>query len=154
MTDIAAELAAIPTLPRTDLVQRWTELIGRSPPKNASRWLLVNAVAWYMQAKKYGGLKPAIKRKLISIAQSLEKGEQPAALRPRARLRTGTTIVKEWRGAKHTVTIAEGGGYSYEGKTFKSLSEIARLITGTRWNGPAFFGLRNNKNGDGATNGK
>lgn len=141
MPDLATELTRLPALPRQDLVQRWTEVVGRSPPKNASRWLLVNGVGWYLQAKVYGDLKPAVRRRLIAIAQAIERGEKPSGLKPKAQLRAGTTIVKEWRGASHTVTIVDGG-FSYSGKTFKSLSEIARLITGTRWNGPAFFGLR------------
>ena len=137
------------TLNKSELLAAWTELIGERPSDKASRDLLLNALAWHIQERKHGGLRPAVKRRLESLASSYAQGKPPPALKPSRRLRPGITLIKEWRGKTFTVTAIDDG-FAYLGKRYRSLSEIARVITGTRWNGPAFFGLRK---GNGSTGG-
>ncbi len=93
------------------------------------------------RTRAFQALRPAVKRRLESLAEAYRQGRPPPALPLSRRLRPGTTLIKEWRGISHTVMALEDG-FAYLGKRYKSLSEIARAITGTRWNGPAFFGLR------------
>ena len=123
-----------------ELVQLWTATLGKPPRFRAGRELLASALAWHLQERKFGGLKPTTQRKLrlISRNQGLKRRSHKP---PAANLRPGTVIIKHWRGARHVVTIL-AEGFEHRGKVYGSLSQLAREITGTRWNGPAFFGLR------------
>jgi len=119
----------------------WTSLFGRPPPKGMSRRLLELAAAYEAQARIHGGLKPAVRRKLLQAAQpavgsSIEKSRRPA---PRP-LSPGSRLVREWHGRSHTVEVTEDG-FLYEGHWYRSLSSVARRITGARWSGRRFFGL-------------
>jgi hypothetical protein len=100
----------------------------------------MRAVAYKMQERVYGGLPPSIRRMLLA-----EPGASQGRKSPR-RASIGTVLLREWRGKTHQVTIGEEG-VLYRGKRYRSLSEVARIITGTRWSGPAFFGLKNNGQG-------
>jgi hypothetical protein len=108
----------------------------------SSRELLASALAWQLQERKFGGLSAATKRKLRVMARAQKRKKRSAQL-PGAstNLRPGTVISKQWRGAQHVVTVL-ADGYQHQGTVYGSLSRVAREITGTRWNGPAFFGLR------------
>jgi hypothetical protein len=122
------------------LLKLWTATLGRPPQFRASRELLAGTLAWHLQERKFGGLKPATVRKLRLMSRNAElkrRSHRP----PTANVRPGTVIIKHWRGARHVVTIL-ADGFEHQGKVFGSLSQLAREITGTRWNGPAFFGLR------------
>jgi hypothetical protein len=135
--ELARELSLLGDESRDGLVQRWTDLYGIAPPPRTSRSLLVRAVAYKMQEQTYGGLPAPIRRMLVG---------DPESGSPRRRSRQpgpGTVLLREWRGKSHRVTI-EDGGLLYQGRLYRSLSEVARTITGCRWSGPAFFGLRNN----------
>ena len=122
------------------LLKLWAAALGRPPQFRASRELLASTLAWHLQERKFGGLKPATVRKLCVMSHN--EGLNRRSQRPPAtNLRPGTVIIKHWRGARHVVTILTGG-FEHQGKVFSSLSQLAREITGTRWNGPAFFGLR------------
>ena len=125
-------------LPRPDLVERWQALYGANPPRGISRPLLVRAVAYQMQAKRHGGLKPATARQLRVIANGHpEAGHgnpETMVLKPGARL------VREWNGVTHVVEVVNDG-FIWDGERHRSLSAIARAITGARWSGPRFFGL-------------
>lgn len=131
------ELSRLPRAAKAELLATWAANFGESPAFKGSREVLALALAWRLQERRYGGLKPAVQRKLGELAAAVRR--KPAA--PFAGLRPGTVILREWRGEQYRVTVLDQG-FGYEGKTYQSLSEIAREITGTRWNGPAFFGLR------------
>lgn len=112
----------------------------RQMPGRLSRDLLVRTIAWKLQEQAYGSCPPAIYNKLDRLAAQLERSgtldiEREIALKP------GTALVREWRGETYRVTAAESG-FLYQGQAFESLSEVARTITGTRWSGPRFFGLK------------
>jgi hypothetical protein len=131
---LSQELQGLARLSRHSLVERWTALYGSAPPPRTSRSLLIRAVAYRLQERALGGLKPAICRALAGEGSAL------VANRTRA-LRPGTVLLREWQGATHQVTIIEDG-VLFRGKCHRSLSAVARLITGQVWSGPLFFGLK------------
>jgi hypothetical protein len=134
-------LAQIPQLDMEALRATWAEIYGRPAPKFMSRRLLELAAAYNAQAKVYGGLKPATRRKLLQIASARTGSPADATPRkPRAALAPGSRLVREWQGRTHMVEALEDG-FLYGGRRYRSLSEIARVITGARWSGPRFFGL-------------
>ncbi len=139
MTEIDKEIGALADLPRADLLERWRGFYRSRPPKGISRRMMVRAIAYEMQAKKYGGLKPAVSRKLQRIATGLFAGE-PVAMKATSRLKPGARLVREWNGATHVVEVVDDG-FIWNGERHSSLSAIARRITGARWSGPRFFGL-------------
>jgi DUF2924 family protein len=102
------------------------------------------ALAWHLQERKYGGLKPLVQRRLEALTNAYRRGKLPAALLQACSFRPGTPLVKLWRGRRHTV-IALPYGFRYQGKIYRSLTAIAREITGTHRNGAVFFGLRDAK---------
>jgi len=132
------KLSKLSTAGRAELLTIWTATIGEPPRFRASRELLASALAWQLQERKFGGLKPATQRKLRVLARAQEP-KRPS-ITP-INLRPGTAIIKQWRGAQHVVTVL-ADGFQHRGKVYGSLSQVAQGITGTRWNGPAFFGLR------------
>ena len=131
----------LPGMSRHKLLDTWAQVVGKPPVQNASRELLVNTIAWYLQARQFGGLTSLVQRKLERLATAIGRGELVRPLTATDRLRPGTTLERAWRGETHVVSVAPDG-FSYRGQRYRSLSQIARRITGTRWNGPAFFGLR------------
>jgi len=136
------KLSELSTAERAELLAIWTATTGKPPRFRASRELLASALAWQLQERKFGGLTAATKRKLrvLTRAHQRKKGSSqlPAAS---TNLRPGTVVTKQWRGAQHVVTVL-ADGFQHQGTVYGSLSHVAREITGTRWNGPAFFGLR------------
>lgn len=137
---LAADLAALPDLPLADLKARWATLYGSAPPARLSRAILVRAIAYRLQERVHGGLSPVVKRRLMG-------DERSGPRRHRPRLSAGTRLLREWQGVTHEVMVLDDG-VSYAGQTWRSLSAVARAITGTRWSGPAFFGIK--ANGPGA----
>ena len=131
----------LPEMTRAQLLDTWAQVVGKPPVRSASCELLVNTIAWHLQARQYGGLVASVQRKLERLAAAMNRGEPLRSLTAIDRLRPGTTLERAWRGETHVVTVM-ADGFAYRGQRYRSLSEIARLITGTRWNGPAFFGLR------------
>jgi len=136
------KLSKLSTAGRAELLAIWTATIGKPPRFQASRELLASALAWQLQERKFGGLPHATKRKLRALARAQDRKKRssqwPAAS---TNIRPGTVITKQWRGAQHVVMVL-ADGFQHQGKVYGSLSHVAREITGTRWNGPAFFGLR------------
>ena len=124
----------------TALQKRWIDEFGSKPPRRASREYLLGSLAWQGQAKRLGGLNRAATRQINQLMQQLQDGK---ALVPQNQLiiKPGTKLLREYQGAKHEVIIAEGG-FRYQGDIYGSLSAIARQITGTRWNGKVFFGVK------------
>ncbi len=120
-------------LARPALIERWEVVFGQAPPKHMSRDLLRRALAHQLQEQAEGGLDPAIRRQLLQ--------DPDTPITPRqGRLSPGTRLVREWHGRTHHVTVLEKG-FEYRNTRYLSLSRIAREITGTRWSGPAFFGV-------------
>ncbi len=140
---IARGIEALADLPRATLVERWTRAYGRLPPKGTSRRLLERAVAYQIQTKAFGGLKPKVRRELLRIADSRDRGG-PAEIGPsrpsRSVLRPGMRLVREWNGRTHTVEV-DAKGFVWNSEQYQSLSAVAHAITGARWSGPRFFGL-------------
>ena len=144
MTDsIAAQVAALPKTPTPELKQMWRELYDREPP-GFSRNYLISRLAYRIQELAYGGLKPTTRAKLDALADGLD----PKVARKRVvdQPVVGTQLIRGWRGVEHKVTVL-ADGFEWEGRRYQSLSAAARAISGTRWNGWAFFGLK--RHGDG-----
>jgi hypothetical protein len=127
-------------LERGALQVLWEGLFGTPPNPRLRRELLVVVLTYRIQEKAYGGLKPSTRNKLLSYAEGFSKQKEAVSIRARV-TKPGTRIVREWGSKLHEVVVVESG-FHYDGKQYKSLSEIAREITGTRWSGPAFFGLK------------
>ena len=131
--DLERELAALAYMDGAALRTRWCTLTGGARAPQVSPKLLRLALAWELQAAVHGGLPRRTQQRL----------EQIAAGKTRTReVRPGMRLVREWNGVLHVVTIGEDGAVHWNERTWKSLSEVARAITGTRWSGPAFFGLK------------
>jgi hypothetical protein len=141
-TDISAEIAKLRASTRAKILGIWQKLFKRTAPSGIRRELLVPFLAYRMQEQILGGLKPSTLTELRRIARGLEKANGSTKRRIRSRAKTGTRFIRQWHGEIHEVSVAESG-YEYRGITYRSLSKIARDITGTRWSGPVFFGITN-----------
>jgi Protein of unknown function (DUF2924) len=144
MTDsIAARISALPKTPTPELRQMWRELFDREPP-GFSRSYLVSRLAYRIQELACGGFKPATRAKLDALADALD----PKGARQRVvdRPVVGAQLIRECRGIEHKVTVL-AEGFEWEGRRYKSLSAVARAITGTQWNGWVFFGLKRHGGG-------
>jgi Protein of unknown function (DUF2924) len=116
----------------------WGQLYCSEPPRGLSRDLLIRALAHQLQERTHGGASRALRRRLQTLAGEFERGG--ASFDPALLPKTGTTLVRQWRGRAHTVLVREDG-FEYEGQRYRSLSMIADRITGAHWSGPRFFGL-------------
>ena len=162
------ELSAITSLSREDLVGRWERVYGHPPPKGVKRPLLERAAAWHLQAKHLGGLSAATRRMLRTSGDkqyrigrgetgtaALLAGDAPngstangtgaagrkmSPISPKTPPAVGTRLLREWYGRMHVVEVTEDG-FMFDGKSYRSLTAIARRITGTHRSGPGFFGL-------------
>ena len=160
------EVAALGDLSRDELTTRWHRIYGCAVPRTVKRGLLERAAAWHLQSNALGGLSPEGKRILRNAVRALEQrivgqgGKQggkvqgiesmatdpkPAPVHQRvvaskAALASGTRLLREWNGRQHIVEVVEEG-YLLDGKTYRSLSAVAKRITGAHWSGPRFFGL-------------
>jgi Protein of unknown function (DUF2924) len=133
-------LVRLPELDLGELRQQWRALYKADVSPHLSRELLVRAVAYRMQEAALGGLRPKRQRQLRHFAQQLkESGE--GRIRSRPELKPGTRLVREWRGRTYEVLVLDDG-FSWQGTPYRSLSALARKITGTAWSGPLFFGLK------------
>jgi hypothetical protein len=140
---VLAQLAALKSAPIGALRQKWRDLFEREPPLFNRRYL-ESRLAYRIQELAYGGLKPETIERLEALADELEgksgKRRRAVGSRPIA----GTRLIREWKGVEHCVTVRDDN-FDYQGRPFQSLSAIARAITGTRWNGLVFFGLKNQR---------
>ncbi len=140
MAQSPVDLTILHTLPTRQVLQLWKAVVGSPPPCSSSREFLIAMVAWHQQAKISGGLtlraQQALKRVKPSKANDTARRQTAATALP-----VGTVLSKTYQGTWYTVTV-QADGFAFEGTVYDNLSEIARRITGTRWNGPAFFGLR------------
>ncbi len=148
---LEAEIATLPDLGLAELRERWRKLYGRPAPKFFRRKLLIRAVAYQMRVEVYGGLSDATKRRLREIYEAVRSGNDDAIVAG-PRVKPGTRLIRQWKDTTHGVTVLEDG-FEWQGRRYGSLSAIAKSITGTHWNGYAFFGLcrgpRANKNAAG-----
>ena len=136
-------LARLPELALSELRQQWRTLYKFDASPHLSRELLLRAVAYRMQEIAFGGLRPEHQRQLRQFAQQFkETGE--IRRRARVELKSGTRLLREWRGRSHEVLVLDDG-FSWQGTHYRSLSAVARKITGTPWSGPLFFGLKRNR---------
>jgi Protein of unknown function (DUF2924) len=127
------DLAVLDTLDRDALSAAWRRTVKTPTPKGISRRLMVQILTYEAQVRQRGGLAPAVRRRLARWTAGRAQAPSP-------RLRPGARLVREWNGVSHVVDMTEEG-LVWRGRRYRSLSAIARAITGTRWSGPRFFGL-------------
>lgn len=133
---IDAKVRSLEILNREALVAEWIKINKRPPPLNLSRGFLLRAITYQIQEADLGGLKKSVRERLRKIAAGINAEERaPSQVNP------GTRFLREWHGVTHEVVIEERG-VRYQGKIYRSLSEVAQVITGTKWSGPMFFGLK------------
>jgi Protein of unknown function (DUF2924) len=137
---LSQQIATLPSLNKVQLLAIWAENFSKDPPPNLRKELIVPLLAYRMQEREFGGLSLGARHRLREVAASL-KTAKPSQERADSAPQTGTRLLRMWHGEMHEV-IAGGNGYLYRGQTYSSLSKIAREITGTRWSGPLFFGVR------------
>jgi Protein of unknown function (DUF2924) len=145
LTDgVLGQLAALKGAPAATLKARWRELFDTEPPPYNRRFL-ESRLAYRLQELAYGGLSGDATRRLDAIAAQLPaKSARPAKQTPDHRPVSGTRLIREWKGVEHQVTVRDAD-FEYQGRPYKSLSAVARAITGTRWNGLVFFGLKSQR---------
>jgi len=139
-TELSEKIARLPGLDKAQLLPIWAENFKTSPPPKLRKELMVPILAYRLQEREYGGLSHTARIRLKEIAASLST-RKPAQPENDSAPEIGTKLLRTWHGEVHEV-LATGSGYIYRGRTYSSLSKIARLITGTRWSGPLFFGVR------------
>ena len=141
---VIARLAALKTTPTPDLKGQWRELFGTEPPPYNRRFL-ESRLAYRIQELAFGGLKLETIARLEALGEQLDGGNKAIRrLRVDDKPIAGTRLIREWQGVEHTVTVLKDG-YEWQGRPYQSLSAVARAITGTRWNGWTFFGLKNRR---------
>jgi len=141
---IPARLAALKTTSTPDLKQQWRDLFESEPPP-FNRQFLLSRLAYRIQELAYGGLKPETVKRLEALGEQLDGGDRKKSkIRADMMPIVGTRLIREWQGVEHVVTVTTDG-FEWQGRPYKSLSAIARAITGTRWNGWVFFGLKNHR---------
>jgi hypothetical protein len=133
---IQSSLAALEQMSYAELVQYWHETFHHPPPVQCGKPLMRGALAWQIQAKRYGGLSYSEWRGLRQSVSSHSNSQN---------LAVGSRLVRVWQGHTHQVSVLENG-FEHNGQHYESLSAIARAITGTPWSGPVFFGLKKGKN--------
>jgi Protein of unknown function (DUF2924) len=139
--NIDIEIARLRDLDVKALRAQWHNVLGRPAPPHLPRHLLFRILAYQLQAKQLGDLD-ADSRRLLDRAQSPKTGPNaPIPVGRQTELRPGTVLGREWNGRMHRVSVLTDG-FAYDGKTYSSLSKVALVVTGTHWNGPKFFGLR------------
>lgn len=162
-SSLAEELALIETLSREELGARWTKAFGTAAPAGVRRDLLMRGIAWDVQTRRLGGLSTVARRLLKAAKVDMQRRRAQRSKTASGNSRTqshdeshkvpnaaadvlhpGSRIVRDWCGQPHTVNVVENG-YVYDGKVYRSLSSIAKVITGTNWSGPRFFGLVNRR---------
>jgi hypothetical protein len=142
---LAADLEALQDLSHAELKRRWNEMYDAPCPPHMSRMFLIRAVAYRIQEQALGGLDRTTRRRLDRATEDLAAGRSPTP--PAAKIKPGTRLLRKWQGVVHEVVVLESG-VRYRNDSWSSLSAVAREITGARWSGPRFFGLK-----EGAQNG-
>jgi hypothetical protein len=141
---IAQRLADLPKLNKTALRELWKQLFHAPPPPQLRRHLMIPILAHRLQEQVFGSLTAANRGRIRQLARAFENNSN-SAVSSIPSVKPGTRLVRQWGDQVHLVNV-ETRGYEYQGARYKSLSEIARLITGTRWSGPLFFGIKSPQN--------
>ena len=140
LLDVGTVIAALEQREIQELRAEWRQLYRAEPPRRLSRDLILRAIAYRIQEQMHGGLGLATKRRLNALAAELE-AKGAAHFDAAIVLKPGTKLVREWHGRSHTVMVTEDG-FEFDGQRYRSLTRVARLITGVHWSGPVFFGLK------------
>jgi len=138
IAEVERQIAELVDRSTQDLRVGWRQLHRTGPPPGLSRDLLIRGLVHQLQERIYGGVSLALRRRLRTLSAEFEKGASCSD--SRIVLKTGTTLLRQWRGRAHTVLVRENG-FEYEGQHYRSLTVIAEEITGAHWSGPRFFGL-------------
>lgn len=147
---MVARVAELQEMSQESLRKKWSALFDSSPPATLSRQQMVGRLAYRLQELVFGGLPVEMRQKLEALGAS-PTAQVKAGARAPGKLIPGTRLVREWQGTNQEVTVL-ASGFAYAGKTYTSLSAIATEITGTKWNGPEFFGLRRRVAADNSAN--
>jgi hypothetical protein len=141
--NVKIKIEYLEQLSRAELRVLWERQFADKPSPSLGRDILALGIAYARQEQRHGGLARPVAKELDRLLARVLRGDATDAsqLSTTPLPRTGTVLVREWRGATHRVTVADDG-FLWNGKTYRSLSGIARAITGTKWNGPRFFGMR------------
>jgi hypothetical protein len=142
-TALACGIAALPEATSANLKERWRALYSTEAPRRMSRDLLIRALAYRIQEQALGGLKPSTRRLLAKVSADVS-ARRSIQVAPEPSIKPGTVLLREWHGTQHQVVVRESG-IVFQGKQYKSLSQVAYRITGTKWSGPLFFGLKANR---------
>ncbi len=145
--DVAVEIGTLAGLDLAVLRQRWQVHYGSDAPRNMSPQLLRSAIAYRIQEKAFGGLSKTLRAQLeAAVSRGSKDGgtipSKPSPRNVRYHYKPGTRLLRDWQGRTHEVIVVEDGDFLYAGNRYRSLSRIARVITGTQWSGPGFFGLK------------
>ena len=138
LASLDGEIAGLIDRSTQELRHVWRTLHNTGPPLGLSRDLIIRGLADKLQERAHGGPSRALQRRLQTLAGELEKGAR--SFDPGMVLKTGASLVRQWRGHTHTVLVREDG-FEYEGQRYRSLTVIAAQITGAHWSGPRFFGV-------------
>jgi hypothetical protein len=138
LTAVERQIAGLANRSTQDLRVGWRQLHRTGPPLGLSRDLLIRALANQLQERSYGGASRALRRRLQTLVGEFKRGN--GSFDPGLLPKTGTTLVRQWRGHTHTVLVHKDG-FEHEGQLYRSLTAIAERITETHWSGPRFFGL-------------
>ena len=139
---VEAELDRLRSMRIVELRALWRAKFKSEPPKAFGPDLLRRSLAHKIQENAFGGLDPKTARLLNQLI--VQHRKTPGKIVLARRIKAGAVFVRQWKDQSHRVTVLQDG-FAYDGKTYDSLSQIARMITGSRWNGPRFFGLRSGK---------
>jgi hypothetical protein len=137
---ISDRLSSLPRLHKDALAKLWRDFFDADPPFQMRKELLVQFLAYRMQEQEFGPVSEGSRRRLCLLAKAIEGNSNLSSVR-RPAIKPGTRLIRRWKDEIHIVDVEEGS-YEYRCRRYDSLSEIARLITGTRWSGPLFFGLK------------
>jgi hypothetical protein len=137
---VAQRLAALPELTKPALYDLWKQLFNVSPSPKLRRDLMIPILAFRLQEQEFGSVSARTRDRLRHLSRAFERNSD-SAIPSAPQLRPGTRLVRQWRDQVHLVNVG-AHFYEYQGARYQSLSEIARLITGTRWSGPLFFGIK------------
>jgi Protein of unknown function (DUF2924) len=143
-TEISRHIAQLPNLGKAELLKIWHKNFAKAPPPKLRKQLMVPILAYRIQEREFGGLSLAARNKLREIAKTLKPGnraDRGNTSTVELSVETGSRLIRSWHGEMHEVNVTEQG-FEYRGQQYSSLSRIARVITGTQWSGPAFFGTR------------
>jgi len=139
--DTAKALDSLPKLSAAELRSLWAEAFGRPLAFRVQKDLLIKCLAYRLQEQGHGGLRPVTVKRLQKLVREFAHSDQTPVCIEAPRFKPGTRLIREWQGKTFEVTVMDQG-FAYRGDRYESLSEIARTITGARWSGPRFFGLK------------